>query len=183
MKFIIDWSRFITALERLSLNIGDHSEKLTIMTIHKSKGLEFDVVILSGLAFSTRQADPKLLLWMERIQQQTFLLAPLADRIQKNDRLYDYLQQQQKQADRCELQRLFYVAATRAKQAIHLVSSIGDDPDDKPPPGSLLEMLWESVGDAFLDQNNRIHVENPVSSSSESQFKRVKSIALNWKPS
>ena len=180
---IIDWSRFMTALSRLSLNTRDNAEKLTIMTIHKSKGLEFDVVILSGLAFATRQADPKLLLWMEQMQQQTFLLAPLANRIQQQDLLYHYVQQQQKYADHCELQRLFYVAATRAKQSIHLVSTIDDDPDYKPPPGSVLDMLWEQVSDAFLDKNNRIHVENSVSSSTQPQFKRVKSIALNWKPS
>ncbi len=37
-----------------------------IMTVHKSKGLEFDTVILPGLGKVPRRREPSLFLWMER---------------------------------------------------------------------------------------------------------------------
>ena len=38
-------------------------ETLQIMTIHKAKGLEFDIVIVPGLGRTTRRDDAKLFLW------------------------------------------------------------------------------------------------------------------------
>ena len=41
-------------------------ETLQIMTIHKSKGLEFDCVIVPGLGRASRHDDKRLLKWTER---------------------------------------------------------------------------------------------------------------------
>jgi ATP-dependent helicase/nuclease subunit A len=41
-------------------------ERLQIMTIHKAKGLEFDIVIVPGLGRPARSDDPKLFLWTEQ---------------------------------------------------------------------------------------------------------------------
>ena len=42
------------------------AETLQVMTIHKSKGLEFDTVIVPGLGYRTGRDDPQLLQWLER---------------------------------------------------------------------------------------------------------------------
>src|SRR5690606_23436160 len=55
-------------------------DSLQIMTIHKAKGLEFDVVIVPGLARTPRSNDKKLFLWTEQPGTEgatDLLLAPI----------------------------------------------------------------------------------------------------------
>src|SRR2546430_9716287 len=40
-------------------------------TIHKAKGLEFDVVIVPGLARTNRKDEPELMRWLERSEEHT----------------------------------------------------------------------------------------------------------------
>ena len=54
-------------------------DTLELMTIHKAKGLEFDRVIVPGLGRGTKQDDPKLFLWSERVGGEV-ILAPVAPR-------------------------------------------------------------------------------------------------------
>ena len=57
---------FDASLEKLFALPDVHAdERLQIMTIHKAKGLEFDHVILPGLARRPRNDDRKLFLWTE----------------------------------------------------------------------------------------------------------------------
>ena len=41
------------------------SDRLQVMTIHKAKGLEFDTVIVPGLAAGTGRDERRLFMWME----------------------------------------------------------------------------------------------------------------------
>ena len=51
-------------------------DALQVMTIHKAKGLEFDTVIVPGLAAGTGRDDRPLFLWMETAESR-LLLAPI----------------------------------------------------------------------------------------------------------
>lgn len=97
--------------------------RLKIMTIHKSKGLEFDCVILPGL--STRPPSPNtpLLRWLKLPSQdheELLLLSPMKATHHEECLLYNYLGQLDAQKNSYELQRLLYVAATRAKKRLYL---------------------------------------------------------------
>ena len=131
---------------------------LQLMTVHKAKGLEFDVVILPGLGAATRHDDPDLLVWLERPRAEgdaDILLAPLDAPGQEKDALYAWVRQLRKQQERLETGRLLYVAATRAREELHLVGSVGIKEEDgqrvpaAPRPGSLLALLWPVVAADF----------------------------------
>ena len=104
---------------------ADHSSapgiKLDLMTIHKAKGLEFDNVIIPGMGKSSRAEDKKLLVWLER-GEDDLLLAPIESKgAEDGSRIYSYLSSIQKEKAVNEEIRLLYVAATRARKKLFLL--------------------------------------------------------------
>lgn len=139
---IEDFQAFETALEKLYSQQAVPS-RLQIMTIHKSKGLEFDNVILPGLSAVIRSFDKPLLRWLKlptKNSEALLLMSPLKAVAEENDPLYDYLSQLDKQKNQYEIQRLLYVAATRAKKRLFLL-----DYKEKPPANSLRNLLGNVV--------------------------------------
>jgi ATP-dependent helicase/nuclease subunit A len=127
--------------------------RLQLMTIHKAKGLEFDVVIVPGLGYAPRRSETQLLAWQERPRahgESELLLAPIREASEEADPIYKYLDALEKLKAEHEDARLLYVAATRAKSRLHLVGQI-DAAADKPGPrgGSLLARLWPAVAGDF----------------------------------
>lgn len=100
--------------------------RLQIMTIHKSKGLEFDCVILPGLSKKPPPMDKPLLRWLKLPSPQhddLLLISPMKAAHHERCRLYDYLGKLDAQKNDYELQRLLYVATTRAKKRLYLTDS------------------------------------------------------------
>ncbi len=130
---------------------------LQLMTIHKSKGLEFATVILPGLHKRGRGDDPALLLWDEIPDEaagERLVAAPLRARgaVRAQPTAYDALRRLEQQRAMHETQRLLYVAVTRAKESLHLVgvATVADGQPKAPAAGSLLALLWEAgVGERF----------------------------------
>src|SRR5690606_41004482 len=96
---IRDWPAFNNAIDRLfAAPRANADPKLQVMTIHKSKGLEFDTVIIPGLDRSARKDDKQLLLWQERINhhgEKQLLLGSLAATGKEEDGLYTYMRREQ----------------------------------------------------------------------------------------
>jgi ATP-dependent exoDNAse (exonuclease V) beta subunit len=132
-----------------------------IMTIHKAKGLEFDMVVLPSLDRTVRGARDRLLEThgFARTGRDGLAIAARPAIGADKDRLFEFLRHQIRDATRLEAQRLLYVACTRAKSLLTLSAVVGriEDPDaevdeDAPPrrwapyAGSLLSVLWPAVG-------------------------------------
>lgn len=110
-----------TAIEDLWALSGSSDINVQLMTIHMAKGLEFDVVILPGLARRPRSDDSRLLIWKEFVasdEQSALLVSPIKRK--DDDARYRFVQSLEKQSEREEIKRLLYVAATRAVQQLHL---------------------------------------------------------------
>jgi ATP-dependent helicase/nuclease subunit A len=130
---------------------------LQFMTLHKSKGLEFDTVILPGLHRQPKNGDTQLLLW-EEVQidggAPQLVAAPWVPRHLRDDvpSPYDYLRGLECERSANESARVLYVGATRAIRRLHLVGAVCLDARNevKPPAGSFLELLWSTVGGEFL---------------------------------
>ncbi|PKO85512.1 MAG: DNA helicase [Betaproteobacteria bacterium HGW-Betaproteobacteria-12] len=130
-------------------------DAVQMMTVHKSKGLEFDTVIVPGLHRETGANDSSLLLWDEVAGpdgQEHLLVAPLKarDAATGEPTVYDYLRRLEGERAGHEDERLLYVAATRAIRRLHLVGVAAADErkDDglKPPAnGTLLKLLWPGL--------------------------------------
>ncbi|MEZ0233210.1 MAG: UvrD-helicase domain-containing protein [Methylophilaceae bacterium] len=132
---------------------------LQFMTIHKSKGLEFDTVILPGLHRQPNNRDAPLLLWEEvAIDDAEPQLVAAAWRPKhlrdENLSAYDYLQRLEQERSHNESARVLYVAATRAIRCLHLVAAVKPDSKNeiKPLANTFLELLWPNVGGEFLRQ-------------------------------
>lgn len=148
-----------TKLERLYAQPDMTADgRLQIMTIHKSKGLEFDTVILPGLSNGSRNPDEPLVSWLEWATGQgdsRLLLAPITERGQERDPVYTYVHSLEKRKEENEAVRLLYVAATRAKRKLHLVGVVEEDRKKDagtvkaPRAGSFLHLLWPAVADDF----------------------------------
>lgn len=129
---------------------------LTFMTLHKSKGLEFDTVILPGLHRKTGNDDRPLMLWEEVLieGQERFIVAPLKPRARSVGGVspYDYLTALERQRAAHEGARVLYVGVTRAIRRLHLVgvATRNAKGEIKPPSGSFLEMLWPKVQENFV---------------------------------
>ncbi len=157
------WDEFSRAVRQLYARPArDADARIQVMTIHKSKGLEFETVIIPGLDRSQRSDDKQLLMWQERIGQnhtKQLLLGPLSATGDDDDPLYHFLRQEQKIKNSLEATRLLYVGCTRAINKLHLLAQLdsaptaaGNDgsgdaqPHPKPPSaGSLLAPLWPVV--------------------------------------
>jgi len=136
-------------------------ERLEIMTIHKAKGLEFDTVIVPGLGRRSRGDEAKLFLWLEQPRKGAdgpadLLLAPIQETGADDDPIYRWLQKLETEKERLESGRLLYVAATRARQRLHLLGDTRWAADDNgvpalKPPGerTLLGQLWPMIEPAF----------------------------------
>ena len=149
---IADLAAFEESVAKLfALPDLDAPDCLQVMTIHKAKGLEFDTVIVPGLAAGTGRDDRKLFLWMET-PESSLLLAPINPAGSDKEEIYELIRGLDKRKAEHEMGRLLYVAATRARRRLHLLGDAKRDDHGvarKPPRGSLLHKLWEVVGHEF----------------------------------
>lgn len=142
--------------------------KVAVMTIHKSKGLEFDHVIIPHLEKSIPADDKQLILWQElSVEDRTanFLVAPMPSGKNSNDKIHNLLKQLNQQKSLYEAGRLLYVATTRAKKCLHLIAQTNIRPGNEkqaamgedwvisqPKANSLLAQLWPVVEPSILTQ-------------------------------
>lgn len=102
---------------------------LDVMTIHKSKGLEFDYVILPYLDQGSRGNDHQLLLWQQYHNESMsgILMAPYYLNDNEQAQFYNSLRYIEQQKEGFELCRLFYVAVTRSRDSCILTASLDFD--------------------------------------------------------
>ncbi len=126
-------------------------DDVEIMTIHRAKGLEWDTVIVPGLDRLPRSGPKPLMVW-KSLLPSGLLLAPIDETGKQDDPTYAYVRDLDKEADDIESGRLFYVAATRARQRLHLLAcaKADDDLQPKEPSGrSFLSKIWWQAREHF----------------------------------
>ena len=149
--------------------------RLQLMTIFKAKGLEFDTVILPGLGTPPRQDDGPLLLWLE--QRGELLLAPIPGAGSK-DAIYEYLNHLERRKSEQETPRLLYVAATRARERLHLLSAVKVKTDGsigEPDSRSFLKLLWPAYSAAFSN------ISPSTAATEAGRVRTIRRLPLDWK--
>ena len=132
-------------------------ENLQMMTIHKSKGLEFDTVILPGLGakIGGNNSDKPLVLWEDVTinAERELLAAPYIPRGLRDENVsaYDYLEALENERNTNEDARVLYVAATRAERKLHLVGVANQNAKGEiiPTKNTYLDLLWSALGKGF----------------------------------
>ncbi len=168
---VLDFQQLETMMNALfaRADSSPESQRIELMTMHKSKGLEFDTVILPGLGRKPRGDDTELVSWFQFMADEDasemsamsgesaekLVIAPITQKGQGVSRLSQLLKRFELEKQNYELGRLLYVAATRAKQKLYLFGQITvKEPEDievviNPVKGSMLEALWPCVNSTF----------------------------------
>jgi ATP-dependent helicase/nuclease subunit A len=171
-----------------------------LMTIHKAKGLGFDVVIVPGLGRATRTESQPLLRWLEQTrlvgpeeeEEREFVVAPIG-RNGKQGGIYAWIGELQGRREDDEAKRLLYVAATRARKELHLLGTAVIKVNNDLSPGdrrSLLGIAWPALKGEF----ERAHaVQEPTADATPRQVEfvfppafptiKLRRLPADWKPS
>lgn len=131
-----------------------------LMTIHKSKGLEFEVVIVPELQERARRGALRMLSWMERgltteggRESTEFLVAPVGPKGGDRSSTKAWVDAALHAREKQEMRRLLYVAGTRAREELHLFarpeyrSDKGGNLALCDPGESLLRTAWPALGE------------------------------------
>jgi ATP-dependent helicase/nuclease subunit A len=129
-----------------------------VMTIHRAKGLQFDHVFVPGLDRSVGAGERPLLRWIDLPRERglsDLIVAPAPTIGEEGGgELSSYLAGLLTTRARHERTRLMYVAATRARQTLHLSGApkmrAGGRLD--PEPRTLLACLWPALAERFQIQ-------------------------------
>ena len=135
----------------------EHLDAVRLMTIHKAKGLEWDVVIVPDAARSEHGQTTKVELVLDTRRQRAILAAlegacsPSLPFYRRDHALHE----------RAETERLFYVAATRARSQLVLSFTT---PKQK--------LAWQSIFDC-LGINPKVANEVPAALAGIARFETV----------
>lgn len=143
-----DPQAFFNALDKLYAS--PKAGAVQVMTIHKSKGLEFDTVILPALEKNGGRDDTPLFYW--RTLNNRFFLAPNLgdqDELSPESRLFNFIGKHVRKDQREELERVCYVATTRAKVNLHLLACKEVDDYEAGTSNSLLGSLKKALATEF----------------------------------
>ncbi len=139
------------------------AKRVELMTMHKSKGLEFDTVILPSLGRKPRGDEAPLVSWLSfrGADKEQLVIAPLVQKGKANGQispLVELIKRYEVQKQAYEDARLLYVACTRAKQQLHCFGSVAvsekvlaGDAELAAMNKSLLSCLWPLVSASFED--------------------------------
>jgi ATP-dependent helicase/nuclease subunit A len=118
-----------------------------VMTMHQSKGLAFDCVILPALEKTGRSDTTPLMQCATMLTQtgQHVVLSPMPAPGMPANQTQQFLTQRNRAHSQHEKKRLLYVAATRARHALHLLATPPSAKDKAPSQGSLLHHLWPAI--------------------------------------
>jgi ATP-dependent helicase/nuclease subunit A len=135
LQDFVEWVKNIREAEQreatADMNLPGFQGAVSIMTVHKAKGLEYPIVFLPGMNQTQRSVSrgPDVII-METGQEARMAVKDVANP------LYEKLWKQEMEELKREHQRLLYVAMTRARD--HLVM-IGVRKDEKKP---LKQSTW-----------------------------------------
>ncbi len=143
-----------------------------VLTMHKAKGLEWDIVLLPGLHNKPRNDDPKLLAWAEDIQptpegalESRFFLAPIRHASEEKEPIGAYIHQRIAKREKEERKRLLYVACTRARRELHLFATLARNENGelaRPNARSLLHIAWPFAKEMFTQQPEQSDAANNI---------------------
>lgn len=150
--FLYYWSN---NSEKLSIPSPEGNDAVRIMTIHKSKGLEFPVVIFP-FADEDYSKGPKEKIWLDADEEQFGLPKVLVD---KNSNVSTYgeaaalIYNQKKQEELLDDINVLYVALTRAEEQLYVISGMQSPNKEGNYPNNMASFFIRFLEDKGFDEN------------------------------
>lgn len=143
---------------KLSVPSAEGSDAIRIMTIHKSKGLEFPVVIFPFAEEDfTRSKGDKL--WIQADETEMGMAKALVAKnkdVQKFGEQANQVYNQKTQEDLLDNINVLYVALTRAEEQLYVISSYKERNKEGKLPNNLASYFMEFVEDRIDFESNKI---------------------------
>lgn len=153
---LVDPQAFFRAIDKAYAS--PKAGAVSVMTVHGSKGLEFDLVLIPGL--NKGGSSDKAPLFYFRQMEGVFSVVPNLGDLDPNtpeSRLFNFVGKMVRKDIADEVSRAAYVGTTRAKEHCHLFVTVdkfpaaeGEEQKDKeikPASGSIAECLWGAIGE------------------------------------
>ncbi len=161
-----------------------------LMTIHKSKGLEFEVVVVPELQATGGSGERKLLSWLERGLAEAdgsseiteFLVAPLQPKGADRGQSKGWVDRVRLDRESEEMRRILYVAATRAREELHFFARPAYKSENGSlslvePKNSLLATAWPALQEEVTARFEEWKSAASISKPAEDQL--IESIAAS----
>ena len=145
---LFQFLRYIERLKKYEVDfaeasvLGENENLVRVMSIHKSKGLEFPVVILAGMGKSINQMDSRGEVVLDTDFGVGTNVVHLDKRIKNPTLLKSAVSQKLIQETISEELRVLYVAMTRAREKLYMIGTVKDA--QKAVEG------WQAVSDELL---------------------------------
>jgi len=139
----VDFALLDERLEKLyaAPDASEAAGQVELLTMHGAKGLQWDTVILPGLGYKGASPETPLLAFTEvAIGGAAIPLMAAKASVRRQDALYSLVNQIENNKYNHELQRLLYVACTRAETTLHLLGHLSQS-NGEAATGSLLHLL------------------------------------------
>jgi ATP-dependent exoDNAse (exonuclease V) beta subunit len=183
----------VAALDKLTAQPAPEASSdcgVQLMTIHKSKGLEFEVVIVPELQAGNGRGKPRMLSWLERGLTEPdesdeiteFLIAPFQRKGADCGKAKEWVDRVYRERESQETRRILYVAATRAREELHLFArpACKEESGDftlVEPVNSLLATAWPALEEEVRRRFEDWKAARAASATQESQ--EIASIAAS----
>lgn len=158
---------------KFSIPSPEGKNAVRIMTIHKSKGLEFPVVILP-FAEENYSLKPKDKLWLdgeENLSELPKVLIDNSSAVEGFGQEASLVYQQKKQEDLLDNVNVLYVALTRAEEQLYVISNMNLSSKGEIPKNNMATFFinyLEFYG-GFSPDKFEYEIGNPVKLSEESK--------------
>lgn len=185
-EFLNYW---IANSEKLSIPSPEGNDAVRIMTIHKSKGLEFPVVIFP-FADEDYSKGPKEKIWLNADAEQFGLPKVLVD---KSNMVSNYgeeaalLYSQKKQEDLLDDVNVLYVALTRAEEQLFIISGMQTPNKEGNYPNTMASFFIRFLEDKGFEESKldyEFGMPNKLSVTKEiiDQTKTIPQLAATLNP-
>lgn len=129
-RSIFEFCRYIESLRKSDIDFGEASiygentNAVQIMSIHKSKGLEFPVVFVAGMGkqFNLMDCNRSVIMDMDYGIGAEYM--DLEWRVKQPTLLHCFMKRHVRQSTLTEETRILYVALTRAKEKLYLTGTV-----------------------------------------------------------
>jgi ATP-dependent helicase/nuclease subunit A len=131
-----------------SIQSNAATSAIKIMTIHKSKGLQFPIVIMPDTDWQIRNSVSNV--WLEEVEDIPIspILLPLESGLQKTE--FGYLYDAEKQKAKLDNINLLYVATTRPVDRLYMLFSRHEQKDEETYVDHLLQPFLQAKSFADL---------------------------------
>jgi len=152
-----------------------------VMTLHKSKGLQFDHVFIPGCERQGRGDDTRLLAWDRFTTDdgtELPLLSPSPEIGGCGNALYQFINKQGVHRTDLERDRILYVGCTRAKKHLYLTCSLTTNEIGEaaaPVKRSFMGALWPAIKDQvdYITVYSEVIVDSTIISAETRAPKRL----------